>query len=154
MTTAKICCLVLLTLGVLAVIVVLVVILTQPKCGPQRYLHGAVAADTETCSAIGRYVHRPLGFSGTMSCVSWTRTDKLQEWGGALPCPRFWGSAAVLLLGCSPSAVGQLMEQMEPSLCSWCFFSLSNVIKIGSSANPWPCRRYKYLSYMQVQGYF
>ncbi|NWU11393.1 GGT5 hydrolase, partial [Cephalopterus ornatus] len=54
MSTGKICCLVLLTLGVLAVAVTLVVILSQPRCGPQRYLHGAVAADTETCSDIGR----------------------------------------------------------------------------------------------------
>ncbi|OXB64670.1 hypothetical protein ASZ78_008746 [Callipepla squamata] len=54
MTTGRICCLVLLTLGVLAVVVVLLVTLTQPKCGPQQYLHGAVAADTETCSNIGR----------------------------------------------------------------------------------------------------
>ncbi|XP_010176886.1 PREDICTED: gamma-glutamyltransferase 5 [Mesitornis unicolor] len=54
MSSGKVCCLVLLTLGVLAVVVVLVVILTEPKCGPQRYLHGAVAADTETCSVIGR----------------------------------------------------------------------------------------------------
>ncbi|NXW86548.1 GGT5 hydrolase, partial [Alopecoenas beccarii] len=61
MSTGKICCLVLLTLGVLAVVVVLVVILTQPKCGPQRYLHGAVAADTETCSAIGRDILKSGG---------------------------------------------------------------------------------------------
>ncbi|NWV00410.1 GGT5 hydrolase, partial [Upupa epops] len=52
MSTGKIGCLVL--IGVLAVVVALVVIFTQPKCGPQRYLHGAVAADTETCSVIGR----------------------------------------------------------------------------------------------------
>ncbi|KAM9219485.1 glutathione hydrolase 5 proenzyme [Leptosomus discolor] len=61
MSTGKICCLVLLTLGVLAVVVVLVVILTQPKCGPQRYLHGAVAADTETCSVIGRDILKSGG---------------------------------------------------------------------------------------------
>ncbi|NXG72749.1 GGT5 hydrolase, partial [Baryphthengus martii] len=61
MSTGKICCLVLLTLGVLVVIVVLVVILTQPKCGPQHYLHGAVAADTETCSAIGRDILKSGG---------------------------------------------------------------------------------------------
>ncbi|NWQ81104.1 GGT5 hydrolase, partial [Columbina picui] len=76
MSTGKICCLVLLTLGVLAVVVVLVVILTQPNCGSQRYLHGAVAADTETCSVIGRYVHRPLGFSGHMLCLSWIQRDR------------------------------------------------------------------------------
>ncbi|KAM6111762.1 glutathione hydrolase 5 proenzyme [Pterocles gutturalis] len=61
MSTGKICCLVLLTLGVLAAVVVLVVILTQPKCGPQRYLHGAVAADTETCSVIGRDILKSGG---------------------------------------------------------------------------------------------
>ncbi|KAF1508295.1 Glutathione hydrolase 5 proenzyme, partial [Eudyptula minor novaehollandiae] len=61
MSTGKICCLVLLTLGVLAAVVALVVILTQPKCGPQRYLHGAVAADTETCSVIGRDVLKSGG---------------------------------------------------------------------------------------------
>ena len=76
MSTGKICCLVLLTLGVLAVVVALAVILTQPKCGPHRYLHGAVAADTETCSVIGRYVHGPLSFSGYMLHMSWTRTDR------------------------------------------------------------------------------
>ncbi|XP_009971328.2 glutathione hydrolase 5 proenzyme [Tyto alba] len=61
MSTGKICCLVLLTLGVLAVVVVLVVILSQPKCGPQHYLHGAVAADTETCSVIGRDILKSGG---------------------------------------------------------------------------------------------
>ncbi|NXL93491.1 GGT5 hydrolase, partial [Alectura lathami] len=61
MSTGRICCLVLLTLGVLAVVAVLVVILTQPKCGPQRYLHGAVAADTETCSDIGRDILKSGG---------------------------------------------------------------------------------------------
>ncbi|XP_074777450.1 glutathione hydrolase 5 proenzyme isoform X1 [Athene noctua] len=61
MSTGKVCCLVLLTLGVLAVVVVLVVILTQPRCGPQHYLHGAVAADTETCSVIGRDILKSGG---------------------------------------------------------------------------------------------
>uniref|UniRef100_A0A8C3KMD7 Glutathione hydrolase n=1 Tax=Calidris pygmaea TaxID=425635 RepID=A0A8C3KMD7_9CHAR len=61
MSTGKICCLVLLTLGVLAVVVALVVILNQPKCGPQHYLHGAVAADTETCSVIGRDILKSGG---------------------------------------------------------------------------------------------
>ncbi|NXM43941.1 GGT5 hydrolase, partial [Gymnorhina tibicen] len=61
MSTGKICCLVLLTLGVLAVAVTLVVILTQPRCGPQQYLHGAVAADTETCSIIGRNILKSGG---------------------------------------------------------------------------------------------
>ncbi|XP_026715798.1 glutathione hydrolase 5 proenzyme [Athene cunicularia] len=61
MSTGKVCCLVLLTLGVLAVVVVLVVILTQPRCGPQHYLHGAVAADTETCSVIARDILKSGG---------------------------------------------------------------------------------------------
>ncbi|NWI69376.1 GGT5 hydrolase, partial [Todus mexicanus] len=61
MSTGKICCLMLLTVGVLAVVVVLVVILTQTKCGPQGYLHGAVAADTETCSVISRDILKSGG---------------------------------------------------------------------------------------------
>ncbi|NXD40026.1 GGT5 hydrolase, partial [Copsychus sechellarum] len=61
MSTGKICCLVLLTLGVLAVAVTLVVILTQPRCGPQQYLHGAVAADTESCSLVGRNILKSGG---------------------------------------------------------------------------------------------
>ncbi|XP_075023981.1 glutathione hydrolase 5 proenzyme isoform X1 [Calonectris borealis] len=61
MSSGKICCLVLLTLGVLAVVVALMVILTQPKCGPQHYLHGAVAADSETCSVIGRDILKSGG---------------------------------------------------------------------------------------------
>ncbi|XP_009685692.1 glutathione hydrolase 5 proenzyme isoform X1 [Struthio camelus] len=61
MSTGRICCLVLLTLGVLAVVVALVVILTQPKCGPGQYLHGAVAADTEICSDIGRDILKSGG---------------------------------------------------------------------------------------------
>ncbi|XP_068013261.1 glutathione hydrolase 5 proenzyme [Melanerpes formicivorus] len=61
MSPGKVCCLLLLTLGVLAVVISLVVILTQPRCGPERYLHGAVAADTETCSAIGRDILRSGG---------------------------------------------------------------------------------------------
>ncbi|XP_025930823.1 glutathione hydrolase 5 proenzyme isoform X3 [Apteryx rowi] len=61
MSTGRICCLVLLTLGVLAVVVALVVILTQPECGPQQYLHGAVAADTKICSDIGRDILKSGG---------------------------------------------------------------------------------------------
>ncbi|KAL2298593.1 hypothetical protein Nmel_015596 [Mimus melanotis] len=61
MSTGKICCLVLLTLGVLAVAVTLVVILTQPRCAPQQYLHGAVAADSESCSLIGRNILKSGG---------------------------------------------------------------------------------------------
>ncbi|XP_062446278.1 glutathione hydrolase 5 proenzyme isoform X2 [Rhea pennata] len=61
MSPGRLCCLVLLTLGALAVVVVLVVILTQPKCGPQQYLHGAVAADTEICSDIGRDILKSGG---------------------------------------------------------------------------------------------
>ncbi|XP_071301727.1 glutathione hydrolase 5 proenzyme isoform X1 [Agelaius tricolor] len=61
MSTGKICCLVLLTLAVLAGAVTLVVILSQPRCAPQQYLHGAVAADTETCSLIGRNILKSGG---------------------------------------------------------------------------------------------
>nr|XP_054501648.1 glutathione hydrolase 5 proenzyme [Agelaius phoeniceus] len=61
MSTGKICCLVLLTLAVLAGVVTLVVILSQPRCAPQQYLHGAVAADTETCSLIGRNILKSGG---------------------------------------------------------------------------------------------
>ncbi|XP_056360069.1 glutathione hydrolase 5 proenzyme isoform X1 [Oenanthe melanoleuca] len=61
MSTGKICCLVLLILGVLAVAVTLVVILTQPRCAPQQYLHGAVAADTESCSLVGRNILKSGG---------------------------------------------------------------------------------------------
>lgn len=119
MSTGKICCLVLLTLGVLAVVVVLVVILTQPKCGPQRYLHGAVAADTETCSVIGRYVHGPLGFLGHMMCLSWTWSDRQVH---ILTTGAHWVSALFPLLGLSSSAapwvlsigVEPLRAQMEP----------------------------------------
>lgn len=100
MSTGKICCLVLLTLGVLAV-VALVVILTQPKCGPQHYLHGAVAADTETCSVIGRYVHRPLTFSGYMSRTLWTCIDRQVC---VLTAGVIWVSASSLLLGLSSNA--------------------------------------------------
>ncbi|NXR60529.1 GGT5 hydrolase, partial [Rhadina sibilatrix] len=61
MTTGKICCLVLLALGVLAVAVTLVVVLSQPRCGAEQYLHGAVAADTESCSLIGRNILKSGG---------------------------------------------------------------------------------------------
>ncbi|NXM82577.1 GGT5 hydrolase, partial [Oenanthe oenanthe] len=61
MSTGKICCLLLLILGVLAVAVTLVVILTQPRCAPQQYLHGAVAADTESCSLVGRNILKSGG---------------------------------------------------------------------------------------------
>ncbi|XP_066055975.1 glutathione hydrolase 5 proenzyme [Chamaea fasciata] len=61
MTRGKMCCLALLTLGALAVAVTLVVTLTQPRCGAQQYLHGAVAADTESCSLIGRNILKSGG---------------------------------------------------------------------------------------------
>uniref|UniRef100_A0A452IWY3 Chemokine interleukin-8-like domain-containing protein n=1 Tax=Gopherus agassizii TaxID=38772 RepID=A0A452IWY3_9SAUR len=54
MSTRKICCLVLLVLGLLAIAVSVIVILAQPKCAPGSYLHAAVAADTEICSDIGK----------------------------------------------------------------------------------------------------
>ncbi|NXH38762.1 GGT5 hydrolase, partial [Dicaeum eximium] len=61
MSPGRICCLLLLALGVLAVAVTLVLILTQPRCAPQQYLHGAVAADTESCSLIGRNILKSGG---------------------------------------------------------------------------------------------
>ncbi|KAF4792806.1 Gamma-glutamyltransferase 5 [Turdus rufiventris] len=61
MSTGKVCCLVLLSLAVLAVAVTLVVILRQPRCAPQQYLHGAVAADTEKCSLVGRNILKSGG---------------------------------------------------------------------------------------------
>ncbi|XP_038008374.1 glutathione hydrolase 5 proenzyme [Motacilla alba alba] len=61
MPTGKICCLALLALAVLAVAVTLVLILSQPRCAPQQYLHGAVAADTESCSLIGRNILKSGG---------------------------------------------------------------------------------------------
>ncbi|KAM3661652.1 glutathione hydrolase 5 proenzyme isoform 1-T1 [Ammospiza maritima maritima] len=61
MSTGKICCLVLLALAVLAGAVTLVVILSQPRCAAQQYRHGAVAADTETCSLIGRDILKSGG---------------------------------------------------------------------------------------------
>ncbi|NWZ91972.1 GGT5 hydrolase, partial [Nesospiza acunhae] len=61
MSTGKISCLVLLTLAVLAGAVTLVVILSQPRCAAQQYLHGAVAADTERCSLIGRDILKSGG---------------------------------------------------------------------------------------------
>ncbi|NXR43155.1 GGT5 hydrolase, partial [Zosterops hypoxanthus] len=61
MSRGKICCLALLALGALALAVTLAVVLTQPRCGPQQYLHGAVAADTESCSLIGRNILKSGG---------------------------------------------------------------------------------------------
>ncbi|NXT08038.1 GGT5 hydrolase, partial [Prunella fulvescens] len=61
MGTGKICCLLLLSLAVLAVAVTLVVVLSQPRCAAQQYLHGAVAADTESCSLIGRDILKSGG---------------------------------------------------------------------------------------------
>ncbi|NXF19304.1 GGT5 hydrolase, partial [Rhodinocichla rosea] len=61
MSTGKICCLALLTLAVLAGAVTLVVMLSQPRCAAQQYLHGAVAADTERCSLIGRDILKSGG---------------------------------------------------------------------------------------------
>ncbi|NXO77955.1 GGT5 hydrolase, partial [Sitta europaea] len=61
MGTGKICCLLLLSLGVLAVAVTLVVLLSQARCGAQQYLRGAVAADTERCSLVGRNILKSGG---------------------------------------------------------------------------------------------
>ncbi|XP_064248708.1 glutathione hydrolase 5 proenzyme isoform X1 [Passer domesticus] len=61
MSPGKVCCLLLLTLGALAVAVTLVVILTQPRCAAPQFLHGAVAADSESCSLIGRNILKSGG---------------------------------------------------------------------------------------------
>ncbi|CAN8193142.1 unnamed protein product [Coccothraustes coccothraustes] len=61
MPAGKICCLALLSLALLAAAVTLVVILSQPRCAPQQHLHGAVAADTESCSLIGRNILKSGG---------------------------------------------------------------------------------------------
>ncbi|NXG34929.1 GGT5 hydrolase, partial [Dromaius novaehollandiae] len=89
MSTGRICCLVLLTLGVLAVVVALVVILTQPKCGPQQYLHGAVAADTKVCSDIGRDILKSGGTAvdaaiAALICTSVTNPQSSGLGGGVV----------------------------------------------------------------------
>ncbi|NXC23643.1 GGT5 hydrolase, partial [Campylorhamphus procurvoides] len=61
MSTGKVCCLALLALALLALAVTLVAILAQPRCGAQRYLRGAAAADSETCSAIARNILKSGG---------------------------------------------------------------------------------------------
>ncbi|XP_048677760.2 glutathione hydrolase 5 proenzyme isoform X3 [Caretta caretta] len=61
MSKRKICCLVLLVLGLLAIAVSVIVILALPKCAPGSYLHAAVAADTEICSDIGRDILQRKG---------------------------------------------------------------------------------------------
>ncbi|KAM8797567.1 glutathione hydrolase 5 proenzyme [Eudromia elegans] len=54
MAAGRLWCLVLLALAALAALLALVLVLTRPACGTRRYRHGAVAADTERCSDIGR----------------------------------------------------------------------------------------------------
>uniref|UniRef100_A0A8C3TK36 Gamma-glutamyltransferase 5 n=1 Tax=Chelydra serpentina TaxID=8475 RepID=A0A8C3TK36_CHESE len=61
MSKRKICCLVLLVLGLLAIAVSVIVILKLTKCAPGSYLHAAVAADTKICSDIGRDILRRKG---------------------------------------------------------------------------------------------
>ncbi|XP_005288646.2 glutathione hydrolase 5 proenzyme isoform X1 [Chrysemys picta bellii] len=61
MSKRKICCLVLLVLGLLAIAVAVIVILGLPECAPGSYLHAAVAADTEICSDVGRDILRRKG---------------------------------------------------------------------------------------------
>ncbi|XP_075290751.1 glutathione hydrolase 5 proenzyme [Opisthocomus hoazin] len=61
MAAGRLCCLALLALGALAGLAALLAVLTRPGCGPQRYLHGAVAADTETCSVVGRDILKSGG---------------------------------------------------------------------------------------------
>ncbi|XP_019362418.1 PREDICTED: gamma-glutamyltransferase 5 [Gavialis gangeticus] len=54
MSKGKVCLVLLLLLGALVAVVVLAVFLTRPSCTPGLYLDAAVAADTQTCSNIGR----------------------------------------------------------------------------------------------------
>lgn len=56
MSKGKVCLVLLLLVGALVAVVVLAVFLTRPSCTPGLYLDAAVAADTQTCSNIGRYV--------------------------------------------------------------------------------------------------
>lgn len=74
MSTGKVCCLVLLSLAVLAVAVTLVVILRQPRCAPQQYLHGAVAADTEVLPG-GPVGARSSGLLGSLGGCVVTRAN-------------------------------------------------------------------------------
>ncbi|XP_006267764.3 glutathione hydrolase 5 proenzyme isoform X1 [Alligator mississippiensis] len=54
MSKGKVCLVLLLLVGALVAVVVLAVFLTRPSCTPGLYLDAAVAADTQTCSNIGR----------------------------------------------------------------------------------------------------
>uniref|UniRef100_A0A6I8P1Q9 Gamma-glutamyltransferase 5 n=1 Tax=Ornithorhynchus anatinus TaxID=9258 RepID=A0A6I8P1Q9_ORNAN len=65
MAYGKLCCFLLLTLGILAAIIAPTIILTskpsQARCRERGYLHGAVAADSKACSDIGRDVLKKQG---------------------------------------------------------------------------------------------
>ncbi|XP_072839191.2 glutathione hydrolase 5 proenzyme isoform X1 [Pogona vitticeps] len=54
-------CVALVVLAVVAAAVALAVILSRPRCAPPRYRHAAVAADTRTCSDVGRDILRQGG---------------------------------------------------------------------------------------------
>ncbi|XP_014373631.1 glutathione hydrolase 5 proenzyme isoform X2 [Alligator sinensis] len=54
MSKGKVCLVLLLLVGALVAAVVLAVFLTRPSCTPGLYRDAAVAADTQTCSNIGR----------------------------------------------------------------------------------------------------
>nr|XP_020654832.1 gamma-glutamyltransferase 5 [Pogona vitticeps] len=54
-------CLALVVLAVVAAAVALAVILSRPRCAPPRYRHAAVAADTRTCSELGKDILRQGG---------------------------------------------------------------------------------------------
>ncbi|XP_038619491.1 LOW QUALITY PROTEIN: glutathione hydrolase 5 proenzyme [Tachyglossus aculeatus] len=65
MAYGKLCGYLLLTLGILAAIIAPTIILTskwsQANCRERGYLHGAVAADSKTCSEIGRDILKKQG---------------------------------------------------------------------------------------------
>ncbi|NXD22889.1 GGT5 hydrolase, partial [Spelaeornis formosus] len=61
MATGRICCVLLLSLALLAVAVTVVLLLTQPRCAALQFLRGAVAADSERCSLVGRDILKSGG---------------------------------------------------------------------------------------------
>ncbi|NWR42102.1 GGT5 hydrolase, partial [Regulus satrapa] len=64
MSRGRICCLLLLLLLLLLAalaLLLLLLLLSRPGCSARHYLHGAVAADTESCSLIGRNILKSGG---------------------------------------------------------------------------------------------
>ncbi|CAI5797459.1 glutathione hydrolase 5 proenzyme isoform X1 [Podarcis lilfordi] len=61
LSRGKLCCLALVGLVALAGAAILAVLLTRSRCAPPRYPRAAVAADTQTCSDIGRDILKQGG---------------------------------------------------------------------------------------------